>query len=895
MVDMDAEDEPCVESVPTSSDADTDRQGRRSSDATIMSESEEETEEDVQATEKFSVGKDKKSYVEQGGRTEGTLSDHASGDGAQANGGSAVADGSRRGSKSRSNSGRSAGAPAGPAAIELLDAVLEQETADADAGAGSPAALKFNSPAMSQSTLREVDMASVRTSESTATFASGYSESTEGERTPTESTVKIGFETDSAMMKLLSRGIRIFNLNPKRGIEFIQANDLVHRVPNDDAGNARRIAIFLRHTRGLNKEQIGKVLGGENPQQIAILKYYFVQFDLSEYGPTVRGLERALRSVFECFKPPGESQKIERIVETFADKFNEDNRMIGAEPNPDAEFLPTTTFLLSYSIILLNVDLHNPNNPRKMLRREFISNLRGLDDGKDLPHEALSALYDRMSRHQMRHKVDRDEVAGDLFTHPDKAGWLQKKGPTRLSKWRPRWFILSESTLWYFKHSEDVDPQGFIPLENVLIRTCFDVPAPRGAAAARSSAAAPKTGVPQATAATVSTTAPLSMSLSAVPPDLMYSSEDEVSTPGSAKTSSGSGRRLVSRKSATMRFLPGSNPNSPTAAAASSASRQTRSRNFWFEMYMWDDRLNVKSARLSKRTGNFELGQHRTIKLRADSRQEMEQWVELLNRKGRFSQSLQDLTMRARFEQQLHPPRSFAGTPGPKMPNSHAHRKGMLAVSSFRTCRGYWLELASGDTIAMGNLVKLWRNKQLFVAIVTRIDYLNKTLMLHAVKLKRSETDEETKISDSTAIPSQAIGTPQVLSVPCNEVEAGKVTLIWGANRNDDDDLPLALTMCEYLLCGECGTALDSDAVREDKRGRLRMLREEVAQLDNQARYLGRKWRETKTGYDALAACNEELAAKKSAVEALSSELAPLQLWCTFCGWEWPASRPFAI
>jgi len=521
----------------------------------------------------------------------------------------------------------------------------------------------------------ETDLASIRTCESTVTLASGFSESTEGEFTPTESSssMKTGFETDSAMMQLLSRGIRIFNLNPKRGVEFIQDNGLVHKVQGDDSGNARRVAIFLKHTRGLNKEQIGKVLGGESPQHILILKNFFVQFDLSVYGPTIKGLERALRSVFESFKPPGESQKIERIVETFADKFNEDNSMVGEEANPSAMFLPGTTFLLAYSIILLNVDLHNPNNPRKMLRREFISNLRGLDDGKDLPQDELGALYDRILRHQMRHKVDRDEVAGNLFTHPDKSGWLQKKGPSRLSKWRPRWFILSESTLWYFKHSEDVDPQGFIPLENVLIRTCFDVPVRKSSRSRKtlisrtssecpnSAGSAPSTfpasfhthlqiNSPPAEAPTLSRPISLPTRILTAGIGATALSSDVYSSGDDSPQTADSGRKLISRKSAASLFFRASSPTSATH------SRQTRTRNFWFELYMWDERLNVKSARLSRRTGNFELGQHRTIKLRADSRQEMEQWVELLNRKGRFSQNLQELTMRARVEQ-LNPPR----------------------------------------------------------------------------------------------------------------------------------------------------------------------------------------------------------------------------------------------
>ena len=43
-------------------------------------------------------------------------------------------------------------------------------------------------------------------------------------------------------------------------------------------------------------------------------------------------------------------------------------------------------FVLGYSVIMLNTDLHNPNVPkeRKMKLNEFIQNNRGIDNGEDV-------------------------------------------------------------------------------------------------------------------------------------------------------------------------------------------------------------------------------------------------------------------------------------------------------------------------------------------------------------------------------------------------------------------------------------------------------------------------------------------------------------------------------
>ena len=49
---------------------------------------------------------------------------------------------------------------------------------------------------------------------------------------------------------------------------------------------------------------------------------------------------------------PGESQKIARIIEHFAEQY------FAQEPGPLAN--ADTVYILSYAIIMLNTDLHNP-------------------------------------------------------------------------------------------------------------------------------------------------------------------------------------------------------------------------------------------------------------------------------------------------------------------------------------------------------------------------------------------------------------------------------------------------------------------------------------------------------------------------------------------------------
>ncbi len=49
-----------------------------------------------------------------------------------------------------------------------------------------------------------------------------------------------------------------------------------------------------------------------------------------------------------------------------------------------------TAYVLSYSVIMLSTDAHNPAVRRKMTAEEFRRMNRGIDDGADLPEELLT-------------------------------------------------------------------------------------------------------------------------------------------------------------------------------------------------------------------------------------------------------------------------------------------------------------------------------------------------------------------------------------------------------------------------------------------------------------------------------------------------------------------------
>ncbi|XP_015902812.3 brefeldin A-inhibited guanine nucleotide-exchange protein 2 [Ziziphus jujuba] len=184
----------------------------------------------------------------------------------------------------------------------------------------------------------------------------------------------------------LQEGISLFNRKPKKGIEFLINANKVGNSPEE-------IAAFLKNASGLNKTMIGDYLGEREDLSLKVMHFYVDSFDF-------QGMEfdEAIRTFLQGFRLPGEAQKIDRIMEKFAERY--------CKCNPKAFTSADTAYVLAYSVIMLNTDAHNAMVKNKMSADDFIRNNRGIDDGKDLPEEYMRSLYERISRNEIKMKDD---------------------------------------------------------------------------------------------------------------------------------------------------------------------------------------------------------------------------------------------------------------------------------------------------------------------------------------------------------------------------------------------------------------------------------------------------------------------------------------------------------
>jgi len=96
-------------------------------------------------------------------------------------------------------------------------------------------------------------------------------------------------------------------------------------------------------------------------------------------------------------------------MEKFAERYTNQNSDIF--PTADA------AFILAFSVIMLNTDLHNPaiKEDRRMTKAGFVRNNSGICDGQDLPAEFLNGIFDNIKKNPISLKEDDElrEKVGD--------------------------------------------------------------------------------------------------------------------------------------------------------------------------------------------------------------------------------------------------------------------------------------------------------------------------------------------------------------------------------------------------------------------------------------------------------------------------------------------------
>uniref|UniRef100_A0A668A119 Pleckstrin and Sec7 domain containing 2 n=1 Tax=Myripristis murdjan TaxID=586833 RepID=A0A668A119_9TELE len=169
-----------------------------------------------------------------------------------------------------------------------------------------------------------------------------------------------------------------------------------------DCEAAKRLAKRLYHLEGFKRCDVARHLGKNNEFSQLVASEYLSFFDFSGLS-----LDRALRNFLKAFPLMGETQERERVLVHFSKRFCH----CSPQTPTSEEYLREVIFLQKCELALFS----SPQNiGKKMSCQQFISNLDGLNNGKDFPKDLLKVLYNSIKNEKLEWAIEEEELRKSL-------------------------------------------------------------------------------------------------------------------------------------------------------------------------------------------------------------------------------------------------------------------------------------------------------------------------------------------------------------------------------------------------------------------------------------------------------------------------------------------------
>ena len=221
--------------------------------------------------------------------------------------------------------------------------------------------------------------------------ASGMSPEADGGAPVADSDVEVSslsivdnFDRKQKAQEDIETGILKFNLSSKKGLAFLVERGHLEMTPLG-------VAHFLHQFQErLDKTAVGEYLGREREYEggfcLKVLHEYVWLMDF-----TGMAFDLAIRYFLAGFRLPGEAQKIDRLMEKFAERYYLQNQDTFASAD--------MAFILAFSTIMLQTNLHNPaiREDKRMTKEQFIRQNKGISSDGELSDEMLIEIYDRIA------------------------------------------------------------------------------------------------------------------------------------------------------------------------------------------------------------------------------------------------------------------------------------------------------------------------------------------------------------------------------------------------------------------------------------------------------------------------------------------------------------------
>lgn len=265
---------------------------------------------------------------------------------------------------------------------------------------------------------------------------------------------------------LVGQAVLAFNIDPKEGVKYIR--DKLAKRTDDEVG--RWLAQLATDKGGLDPTMLGSYFSRKDT--LEVFKSFVRCLDFAGVDVVV-----ALRRLFDTFKPGGEGQVIERILDLFSEayylqwKVSQD----GAPEPRTAYGCADSICQVAVSLIMLNTGIHvaakkvgKSGTIAMMTVEDYIKNTRQVVSPEEVPEDALRNWYDSVRDLEISVEPLPRVAFSKLPVQPDIEGWLMIVfSPQRLKRY---WAVLALQRLYLFSDANDVEPADAIDLKDM--RAC---------------------------------------------------------------------------------------------------------------------------------------------------------------------------------------------------------------------------------------------------------------------------------------------------------------------------------------------------------------------------------------------------------------------------------------
>ncbi|KAK3656527.1 hypothetical protein LTR56_002874 [Elasticomyces elasticus] len=133
-----------------------------------------------------------------------------------------------------------------------------------------------------------------------------------------------------------------------------------------------------------------------DPFAQAVLRSYTRRFPF--FGEPI---DMSLRKFLLESELPKETQQVDRVIQAFADRYN--------ECNPGIFMSPDQAYITAFSLMMLHTDAFNKNNKHKMQKQDYIKNT----SGQQVADEVLGCFYDNICYTPFVHYEEEVDINGE--------------------------------------------------------------------------------------------------------------------------------------------------------------------------------------------------------------------------------------------------------------------------------------------------------------------------------------------------------------------------------------------------------------------------------------------------------------------------------------------------